>query len=197
MKPETPAKPKGLPGDQVAKASELVNYQDGAVVSREIVKRPTGSVTLFAFDEGQGLSETHSSIRRVGASGRRRGGNQHRWPAASLAGRRDDSHARRSAACAQGAQAVQDDSHDDSILNHLRDAVAATARGPYCDYRPHFPVASVICRRGRAKECSWLRVASWSYASVALLIVPQSPPSFRDNSLFARLSTRVCSARRL
>jgi len=57
MKPETPAKPKGLPGDQVAKASELVNYQDGAVVSREIVKRPTGSVTLFAFDEGQGLSE--------------------------------------------------------------------------------------------------------------------------------------------
>jgi quercetin dioxygenase-like cupin family protein len=57
MKPETPAKPKGPPGDQVAKASELVNYQDGAVVSREIVKRPTGSVTLFAFDEGQGLSE--------------------------------------------------------------------------------------------------------------------------------------------
>jgi quercetin dioxygenase-like cupin family protein len=57
MKPETPSKPKGLPGDQVAKTSELVNYQDGAVVSREIVKRPTGSVTLFAFDEGQGLSE--------------------------------------------------------------------------------------------------------------------------------------------
>ena len=26
-------------------------------MSREIVKRPTGSVTLFAFDEGQGLSE--------------------------------------------------------------------------------------------------------------------------------------------
>jgi len=34
-----------------------VNYQDGSVVSREIVKKPTGSVTLFAFDEGQGLSE--------------------------------------------------------------------------------------------------------------------------------------------
>ena len=57
MKPETPSKPKGLPGDQVAKASELVNYQDGAVVSREIVKKPTGNVTIFAFDEGQGLSE--------------------------------------------------------------------------------------------------------------------------------------------
>src|ERR1039457_824354 len=34
-----------------------VGYQDGAVVSREIVKTPAGSVTLFAFDEGQGLSE--------------------------------------------------------------------------------------------------------------------------------------------
>jgi quercetin dioxygenase-like cupin family protein len=54
---DTPSKPKGLPGAQVAKAGELVNYQDGAVVSREIVKKPTGNVTLFAFDEGQGLSE--------------------------------------------------------------------------------------------------------------------------------------------
>ena len=54
---EPPSKSKGLPGAQVAKAFELVNYQDGAVVSREIVKKPTGNVTLFAFDEGQGLSE--------------------------------------------------------------------------------------------------------------------------------------------
>jgi quercetin dioxygenase-like cupin family protein len=54
---DTPSKPKGLSGAQVAKAPELVNYQDGAVVSREIVKKPTGSVTIFAFDEGQGLSE--------------------------------------------------------------------------------------------------------------------------------------------
>jgi quercetin dioxygenase-like cupin family protein len=52
-----PAKPKGLPGVQVAKTAESVNYQDGAVVSREIVRKSTGSVTLFAFDEGQGLSE--------------------------------------------------------------------------------------------------------------------------------------------
>lgn len=52
-----PTKPKGLPGAQVTKAAEFVNYQDGAVVSREILKRPTGTVTLFAFDEGEGLSE--------------------------------------------------------------------------------------------------------------------------------------------
>jgi quercetin dioxygenase-like cupin family protein len=55
--PDTSSKPKGLPGAQVAQAAELVNYQDGAVVSREILKKPTGTVTLFAFDEGQGLSE--------------------------------------------------------------------------------------------------------------------------------------------
>ena len=36
---------------------DLVNYQDGSVVSREIIRKDTGTVTLFAFDEGQGLSE--------------------------------------------------------------------------------------------------------------------------------------------
>ena len=39
------------------KALDLVAYQVGAVVSREIVKKKTGSVTAFAFDKGQGLSE--------------------------------------------------------------------------------------------------------------------------------------------
>ena len=52
-----PSKPKGLPGAQVANIAEFVHYQDGAVVSREIVRKSTGNVTLFAFDEGQGLSE--------------------------------------------------------------------------------------------------------------------------------------------
>jgi quercetin dioxygenase-like cupin family protein len=36
---------------------DLANYQDGTVVSREIIRKSTGTVTLFAFDEGQGLSE--------------------------------------------------------------------------------------------------------------------------------------------
>ncbi len=35
----------------------LVEYQDGAVVSREIVREKTGTVTAFAFDKGQQLSE--------------------------------------------------------------------------------------------------------------------------------------------
>lgn len=35
----------------------LVSYQAGAVVSRTLLKQPKGSLTLFAFDEGQELSE--------------------------------------------------------------------------------------------------------------------------------------------
>jgi len=57
MKQDAEPKPKGLIGAHVAKAAELINYQDGAIVSRELVKKPTGTVTVFAFDEGQGLSE--------------------------------------------------------------------------------------------------------------------------------------------
>ena len=37
--------------------AELIQYSDGAVVSRTIVANDAGTVTLFAFDEGQGLSE--------------------------------------------------------------------------------------------------------------------------------------------
>jgi len=36
---------------------DLINYQEGSTVSREIIKKETGTVTLFAFDKGQGLSE--------------------------------------------------------------------------------------------------------------------------------------------
>lgn len=37
--------------------NKLINYQEGSVVSKEIVNKSTGTVTLFAFDKGQGLSE--------------------------------------------------------------------------------------------------------------------------------------------
>jgi len=36
---------------------DMVNYQKGAVVSKTIIEKNTGTVTLFAFDMGQGLSE--------------------------------------------------------------------------------------------------------------------------------------------
>ncbi|MDD3344882.1 MAG: cupin domain-containing protein [Candidatus Omnitrophica bacterium] len=42
---------------QVLSFKEMVNYQDGSIVSKEIIKKESGTVTLFAFDKGQGLSE--------------------------------------------------------------------------------------------------------------------------------------------
>jgi len=36
---------------------KLIEYQTGTVVSKTIIKQPTGTVTLFAFDKGEGLSE--------------------------------------------------------------------------------------------------------------------------------------------
>lgn len=44
------------PGQKVAVAS-LVSYQPGSVVSHTIINDRAGTVTLFAFDEGEGLSE--------------------------------------------------------------------------------------------------------------------------------------------
>jgi quercetin dioxygenase-like cupin family protein len=46
-----------LPGAEAVRLIDLIQYNDGSVVSRTILKRSMGTVTLFAFDEGQGLSE--------------------------------------------------------------------------------------------------------------------------------------------
>jgi len=43
--------------DGVVTAAELVAFQTGSVISRTIVKKPAGTVTAFAFDAGEGLSE--------------------------------------------------------------------------------------------------------------------------------------------
>jgi len=42
---------------KVLKVEDLIEYQEGAVVSREIIRKETGTVTIFAFDKGEGLSE--------------------------------------------------------------------------------------------------------------------------------------------
>lgn len=41
----------------VLNAAKLIEYQEGSVVSREIIRKDTGTVTIFAFDKGEGLSE--------------------------------------------------------------------------------------------------------------------------------------------
>jgi quercetin dioxygenase-like cupin family protein len=42
---------------KVERMSDLVKYQDGAVVSRTLIDKETGNITLFSFDKGEGLSE--------------------------------------------------------------------------------------------------------------------------------------------
>ena len=51
-----PSKPEELLAT-LLEPRRLVEYQQGAIVSRTIVDKPTGTVTLFAFDQGQALSE--------------------------------------------------------------------------------------------------------------------------------------------
>jgi quercetin dioxygenase-like cupin family protein len=57
MSPEQSLGGREIPAAAPVPLVELVNYQAGSVVSRTIVKKPTGTVTLFAFDDGEGLSE--------------------------------------------------------------------------------------------------------------------------------------------
>jgi quercetin dioxygenase-like cupin family protein len=42
---------------QAIRLTDLADYQEGSVVSRTIIDKKTGTVTFFAFTEGQGLSE--------------------------------------------------------------------------------------------------------------------------------------------
>ncbi|MBU1937903.1 cupin domain-containing protein [bacterium] len=42
---------------QVIELVDLVDYQENSVVSREIIKKETGRVSVFAFDKNEGLSE--------------------------------------------------------------------------------------------------------------------------------------------
>jgi len=49
-----------LPAAEVVRLEKLIEYSTNSIVSREILKTKTGTLTLFAFDAGQGLSE-HSA----------------------------------------------------------------------------------------------------------------------------------------
>jgi quercetin dioxygenase-like cupin family protein len=53
MTNESSSKMLGIP----LMVSDLVSYQDGSVVSRELIRKDAGTVTVFAFGKGQGLSE--------------------------------------------------------------------------------------------------------------------------------------------
>ena len=51
---------KGVALGEKLNLANLAGYQDGAVVSRTVVDKPVGTITAFAFDAGEGLSE-HTS----------------------------------------------------------------------------------------------------------------------------------------
>jgi quercetin dioxygenase-like cupin family protein len=44
-------------GIQATRLIDLADYQEGSIVSRTIIEKKTGTITFFAFDKGQGLSE--------------------------------------------------------------------------------------------------------------------------------------------
>ena len=51
------AEKKGVAIGEALNLANLTSYQEGTVVSRTVVDKPTGTITAFAFDEGEGLSE--------------------------------------------------------------------------------------------------------------------------------------------
>ncbi len=54
---EANSRPGSLMPGHVVDLADLIEYQEASVVSRTLVDKPATTVTLFAFDEGQGLSE--------------------------------------------------------------------------------------------------------------------------------------------
>jgi quercetin dioxygenase-like cupin family protein len=59
--------PAGVEGvePQVVDLANMIDYQKGAVVSREIMNKKSGTITAFAFDEGEGLSEHTTPLDAV------------------------------------------------------------------------------------------------------------------------------------
>ncbi len=41
----------------VLQLASLVEYAEGGIISKQLIKKPTGNITLFSFDKNEGLSE--------------------------------------------------------------------------------------------------------------------------------------------
>lgn len=50
---------------KVAKLSDEIQYQDSGIVSKQLIKKTNGNITLFAFDKGESLTEHTSSFDAV------------------------------------------------------------------------------------------------------------------------------------
>ena len=109
------AAPSEMPAAAPIPALGLASYQEGSVVSRTLLKRAGGTITLFAFDEGQSLSEQHGAVRRGGAGPGRRSRDHHRRHTAQSAGGGAGADACQSAARGACAHTLQDAVDDDPV----------------------------------------------------------------------------------
>ena len=71
------------------KLIESINYQNGSIVSRQIIKKPNGNITLFAFDKDESLTEHTSPFEAVvymvdGEMEIKIGGNPHQVKAGEI-----------------------------------------------------------------------------------------------------------------
>jgi quercetin dioxygenase-like cupin family protein len=71
------------------KLIDSINYQNGSIVSRQIIKKPNGNITLFAFDKDESLTEHTSPFEAVvymvdGEMEIRIGGNPHQVKAGEI-----------------------------------------------------------------------------------------------------------------
>ncbi|GBD86664.1 cupin domain protein [bacterium BMS3Abin03] len=49
----------------IAKLSDEIQYQDSGIVSKQLIKKSNGNITLFAFDKGESLTEHTSSFDAI------------------------------------------------------------------------------------------------------------------------------------
>jgi len=49
----------------IEKLVDLISYQNGSIVSKQIIKKPNGNITLFAFDKDESLTEHTSTFEAV------------------------------------------------------------------------------------------------------------------------------------
>ena len=100
---------------EIMKLKELVAYQNDAIVSKTIVEKETGTVTLFAFDKDQALSEHTAPFDALvqvidGRAEIRIAGVPH-----LVKRRRDAGHARQPVPRPQGPHPVQDAADHDPL----------------------------------------------------------------------------------
>lgn len=109
---------------QVLRMLDLVSYQDGTVVSREVLRKKSGAVTLFAVDEGQGLSEHTAPFDAIANLNRRRHGDHDFRTVATCESWRVCRDAHQSAARTEGKRQIEDAFDHDSVAG-LRQAGAS------------------------------------------------------------------------